>query len=132
MFEKTVVGCFVRIGTVTTRLPPCLTVGVGIGQKDGRSIYRFAEIAGVKTGKVQVAPARVLSLHLMQQYNLGKTRTNLAIVLRHGDQERPFRMEYVSNQGPTDQEVSDPLSHSWCLLCHSIASGRQKHMTVQP
>lgn len=63
------VGCFVRIG---------------IGMNNGRSVYRIAEVIDVcETGKV---------------YQLGPTRTNKGLRLRHGAQERVFRLEFVSNQ----------------------------------
>lgn len=68
-FKRAVVGCYVRIG---------------IGQNHGRSVYRIAEIVDVcETGKV---------------YQLGPTRTNKGLRLRHGAQERVFRLEFVSNQ----------------------------------
>uniref|UniRef100_A0A4W3GVS4 RNA polymerase-associated protein RTF1 homolog n=1 Tax=Callorhinchus milii TaxID=7868 RepID=A0A4W3GVS4_CALMI len=68
-FSKTVVGCFVRIG---------------IGNSKGKPVYRVAEITGVvETGKV---------------YQLGSTRTNKGLQLRHGSDERVFRLEFVSNQ----------------------------------
>lgn len=51
---------------------------------NGRSIYRIAEIIDVcETGKV---------------YQLGPTKTNKGLRLRHGSQERVFRLEFVSNQ----------------------------------
>lgn len=37
-------------------------------------------------------------------YNVGKTRTNKSLKLRHGHQERIFRMEYVSNNTFTEGE----------------------------
>lgn len=68
-FKRTVIGCFVRIG---------------IGMNHGRSIYRIAEIVDVcETGKI---------------YQLGHTRTNKGLRLRHGSSERVFRLEFVSNQ----------------------------------
>ena len=68
-FKNTVLGCFVR---------------VGIGNHNGRAVYRVAEITDVvETGKV---------------YQLGPTRTNKGLRLRHGAQERVFRLEFVSNQ----------------------------------
>ncbi|XP_034948817.1 RNA polymerase-associated protein Rtf1 [Chelonus insularis] len=74
-FDRIVRGCFVRIG---------------IGNNNGRPVYRVAEISGVvETGKV---------------YQLGKTRTNKGLRLRHGTQERVFRLEFVSNQEFTDSE----------------------------
>ncbi|XP_028417681.1 RNA polymerase-associated protein RTF1 homolog [Dendronephthya gigantea] len=80
-FEELVKGCFVRIG---------------IGQNEGRSIYRVAQIMGVvETAKV---------------YNLGGTRTNKGLKLKHGQQERVFRLEFVSNQAFTDSEFGRWLS----------------------
>ncbi|ESP00988.1 hypothetical protein LOTGIDRAFT_53767, partial [Lottia gigantea] len=74
-FKKTVVGAFVRIG---------------IGNHDGRAIYRVAEIIDVvETAKI---------------YQLGTTRTNKGLKLRHGAAERVYRLEFVSNQDFTDTE----------------------------
>jgi len=74
-FKRAVVGCFVRIG---------------IGMHNSKSVYRIAEIIDVcETGKV---------------YQLGPTRTNKGLRLRHGAQERVFRLEFVSNQDFTDSE----------------------------
>lgn len=67
--KRAIVGCFVR---------------VGIGMNNGRSVYRIAEIIDVcETGKI---------------YQLGSTKTNKGIRLKHGAQERVFRIEFVSNQ----------------------------------
>ena len=80
-FEDLVKGCFVRIG---------------IGQNEGRSIYRVAQILGVvETAKV---------------YSLGSTRTNKGLRLKHGKQERVFRLEFVSNQSFTETEFGRWLS----------------------
>ncbi|XP_078480967.1 RNA polymerase-associated protein RTF1 homolog isoform X1 [Ciona intestinalis] len=74
-FRETCIGCFVRIG---------------IGNHNGRPVYRIAEILDVvETAKV---------------YQLGKTRTNKGLRLRHGQQERVFRLEFVSNSEFTDSE----------------------------
>ncbi|XP_025157308.1 RNA polymerase-associated protein RTF1 homolog isoform X2 [Harpegnathos saltator] len=74
-FDRVVQGCFVRIG---------------IGNNNGKPVYRVAEISGVcETGKI---------------YQLGGTRTNKGLKLRHGAQERVFRLEFVSNQEFTDSE----------------------------
>lgn len=74
-FDKVATGCFVRIG---------------IGNHNGKPVYRVAEISGVcETGKV---------------YALGSTRTNKGLKLRHGAQERVFRLEFVSNQEFTENE----------------------------
>ncbi|XP_012277263.1 RNA polymerase-associated protein Rtf1 [Orussus abietinus] len=74
-FERIVQGCFVRIG---------------IGNNNGKPVYRVAEVSGVcETGKI---------------YQLGGTRTNKGLKLRHGAQERVFRLEFVSNQEFTESE----------------------------
>ncbi|XP_033214746.1 RNA polymerase-associated protein Rtf1-like [Belonocnema kinseyi] len=74
-FDRVVQGCFVRIG---------------IGNNNGRPVYRVAEISGVcETAKI---------------YQLGGTRTNKGLKLRHGAQERVFRLEFVSNQEFTESE----------------------------
>ncbi|KAM3968884.1 RNA polymerase-associated protein Rtf1 [Aphomia sociella] len=74
-FARVVNGCYVRIG---------------IGNNNGNPVYRVAEIIDVyETAKV---------------YNLGGTRTNKGLKLRHGTQDRVFRLEFVSNQEFTDSE----------------------------
>lgn len=74
-FERVVRGCFVRIG---------------IGNHDGRAVYRIAEIMDVvETAKV---------------YQLGGARTNKGLKLRHGLAERVYRLEFVSNQDFSDSE----------------------------
>ncbi|KAM9476543.1 RNA polymerase-associated protein RTF1 homolog isoform 1-T1 [Clarias gariepinus] len=74
-FAKTVTGCFVRIG---------------IGNCSSKPVYRVAEIVDVvETGKV---------------YQLGSTRTNKGLQLRHGNDTRVFRLEFVSNQEFTESE----------------------------
>ncbi|KAK7505509.1 hypothetical protein BaRGS_00003254 [Batillaria attramentaria] len=74
-FNTVVVGCYVRIG---------------IGNHEGRAVYRVAEIIGVvETAKI---------------YQLGTTRTNKGLRLRHGAAERVYRLEFVSNQDFTDSE----------------------------
>lgn len=77
-FNDTVEGCFVRIG---------------IGKNDsGTYMYRAAQIVGVVIRQAS--------------YNLGKTRTKKGLLLKHGTQERQFRMEYVSNAPITDSEFT--------------------------
>lgn len=74
-FKNTVIGCFVRIG---------------IGNHEGRPVYRVAEIIEVvETAKI---------------YQLGSTKTNKGIRLRHGNAERVYRLEFVSNQDFTESE----------------------------
>ncbi|KAL0273497.1 UNVERIFIED_CONTAM: hypothetical protein PYX00_006144 [Menopon gallinae] len=76
-FSRVVTGCFVRIG-------------IGNNNGSGKPVYRVAEISGVcETGKI---------------YQLGSTRTNKGLKLRHGAQERVFRLEFVSNQEFTESE----------------------------
>lgn len=61
-------------------------------------IYRIAEImAVVKTPRF---------------YQFGTTRTNKSLILRHGDEEHTFRMEYISNQAVTDAEFKQ-----WFQIC---------------
>ena len=53
-------------------------------------MYRIAEILEVcDTPKI---------------YSIGKSRTNKGLKLRHGHQERVFRIEFVSNNSFTDME----------------------------
>ncbi|XP_070579046.1 RNA polymerase-associated protein RTF1 homolog [Ptychodera flava] len=74
-FTQTVKGCYVRIG---------------IGTNDGRPVYRVGEITDVvETAKI---------------YSLGSTKTNKGLRLRHGIQERVFRLEFVSNQDISESE----------------------------
>ncbi|XP_074032878.1 RNA polymerase-associated protein Rtf1 [Leptinotarsa decemlineata] len=78
-FDRIAKGCYVK---------------VGIGQHNNAPVYRVAEVIGVyETAKI---------------YNLGKTKTNKGLKVRHGTQERVFRLEFVSNQ-----EFSDPEYHKW-------------------
>lgn len=65
-----------------------------------KPVYRVAEIVGVvETAKV---------------YNIGKCRTNKGLKLKHGTQERVFRLEFISNQDFTDSEYE-----AWKKVCHS-------------
>ncbi|XP_030854817.1 RNA polymerase-associated protein RTF1 homolog [Strongylocentrotus purpuratus] len=74
-FPRTTIGCFVRIG---------------IGQNNGRPVYRVAEIIDVvETAKI---------------YPLGATRTNKGLKLKYASQERVFRLEFVSNQDFSETE----------------------------
>lgn len=67
-------------------------VRIGIGQYQGRSVYRAAEIVDVvETGKV---------------YLVGKIRTNIGTKLRFGKEERVFRLEFISNQRISPQEFT--------------------------
>lgn len=83
IFESTVVNCFVRIS---------------IGNNGQKPVYRVAEIVGVvETGKI---------------YTLGTTRTNRGLRLKHGTQERVFRLEFISNQEFTETEFN-----KWVEIC---------------
>lgn len=75
IFERIVMNCFVRIS---------------IGNNGQKPVYRVAEIVGiVETAKI---------------YHLGKSRTNKGLRLKHGSQERVFRLEFISNQEFTESE----------------------------
>ena len=64
----------------------------GIGQHQGKSVYRVAEIVDVvETGKI---------------YIVGKQRTNVGLKLKFGKQERVFRLEFISNQHIMPQEFA--------------------------
>ncbi|XP_055372339.1 RNA polymerase-associated protein Rtf1 [Condylostylus longicornis] len=83
IFEKTVLNSFVRIS---------------IGNNNQRPVYRAAEVVGVvETAKI---------------YQLGKLRTNRGLKLKHGSQERVFRLEFISNQDFTDSEFD-----KWREMC---------------
>lgn len=76
-FAKWVVGCFVRIG-------------IGNNAADGKPVYRVAEIVDVcETAK---------------EYTLDKTRTNKGLKLRHGENDRVFRLAFISNQDFSESE----------------------------
>lgn len=76
-FERIAKGCFIKIG---------------IGQNNSLPVYRVAEVMGVyETAKI---------------YKLGNTRTNKGLRIRHGTQDRIFRLEFVSNQEFTDTEYN--------------------------
>lgn len=82
-FDRVVSGCFVRIN---------------IGNSNNRPVYRVCEVAGVvETPKI---------------YLLGKSRTNKGLRLKHGNSERVFRLEFVSNQ-----EFSDSEFDKWRTEC---------------
>ncbi|XP_058829727.1 RNA polymerase-associated protein Rtf1 [Topomyia yanbarensis] len=88
MFDQVVLNCFVRIN---------------IGNNNGRPVYRVAEIVGVvETAKI---------------YHLGKGRTNKGFRLKHGSQERVFRLEFISNQDFTDSEYQ-----KWLSVCEATGT----------
>ncbi len=71
IFNKTVVGSFVRIN-------------IGNNASTGKVVYRVAEITEVvETAKI---------------YQFGNGRTNKGVKLKHGIQERVFRLEFDSNR----------------------------------
>lgn len=83
-FDRLVVNCFVRI-----------TIG---NNNINQPVYRCAEIVGVvETAKI---------------YVLGKHRTNKGLRLRHGQSDRVFRLEFISNQDVTDSEFN-----KWKEVC---------------
>lgn len=90
-FPKVSRGCFVRIG---------------IGNNTSGPVYRVAEVMDVvETGKV---------------YTLGNTRTNKGLKLRHGNAERVYRLEFISNQPFSDSEFNmwkEACEKHVCLMC---------------
>ncbi|OZC06039.1 Plus-3 domain protein [Onchocerca flexuosa] len=86
-FNKTVIGCFVRIG---------------IGKnKEGRSVYR------VKFNYIPNCAAQILDVvETAKVYQLENTRTNKGLKLKHGEEERVYRLEFVSNSEFTNQEFN--------------------------
>jgi RNA polymerase-associated protein RTF1 len=103
-FKQVACGCFVRIG---------------IGLNQGISIYRVAQIVDVvETAKV---------------YQLGNTKTNKGFKLKHGGEERTYRLEFVSNQPFTDDEFKrwkDTLNKA-DLNPPSIREIENKHKELQ-
>lgn len=88
MFDQIVLNSFVRIN---------------IGNNNGRPVYRVAEIVGVvETAKI---------------YQFGKCRTNKGFRLKHGSQERVFRLEFISNQDFTDSEYQ-----KWLSVCEATGT----------
>ena len=105
-FKDIVVGAFVRIG---------------IGNHDGRPVYRVAEVVGVND--------------MPKVYNLGGTRTNKGLRLKHGLQERIFRMEYVSNSSFTDTEFRKWIAEVCVCVCAWVGGrmrerGRERKCAV--
>lgn len=88
-FAKMAVGCFVRIG---------------IGNKDGRPIYQVGtpkivtHVAFVKIAQITEV------LETPKVYEVEKTRTNKGLKLKHGQDSRTYRLEFVSNSDFTDNE----------------------------
>uniref|UniRef100_A0A7E4V2I8 Plus3 domain-containing protein n=1 Tax=Panagrellus redivivus TaxID=6233 RepID=A0A7E4V2I8_PANRE len=76
-FDKSILGCFVRIN---------------VGQVRGDPVYRAAQIIAV--------------VESSKQYVLEDTKTDKAIRLKHGLDERVYRCNYVSNQPITENEFA--------------------------
>uniref|UniRef100_A0A0V0G5C4 Putative rna polymerase-associated protein rtf1 n=1 Tax=Triatoma dimidiata TaxID=72491 RepID=A0A0V0G5C4_TRIDM len=98
-FSRVVQGCFVRIG---------------IGNHNGKPVYRVAQISDVvETAKI---------------YQLGETRTNKGLRLRHGTQERVFRLEFISNQ-----EFTEPEFLKWRDTCekHNVDLPSVEHVEAK-
>lgn len=87
IFKTTVVGCFVRI-----------SIGQNVGR--GVPVYRVAEVVDVcETAKV---------------YNVGSSRTNVGLRLKHGKDSKVFRAEFVSNKPFTEGEFG-----KWKSACET-------------
>lgn len=85
-FDRIVTNCFVRV-----------SIGNNVSHAP---VYRVAEIVGVvETGKI---------------YSLGKNRTNKGLRLRHGQSDRVFRLEFISNQ-----DFSDTEFEKWKTVCQA-------------
>lgn len=76
-FKKVAIGCYVRIG---------------IGNNKGMPVYQIAEVVDV--------------IESQKVYQLGTTRTNKGLKLRHGTDERDYRLEFISNQPFTEDEFN--------------------------
>ncbi|XP_054162672.1 RNA polymerase-associated protein RTF1 homolog [Oppia nitens] len=84
-FNTTIIGCFVRIG-------------IGLDPTNKKNRYVVAQISDVvETAKV---------------YNLGQTRTNRGIKLKHARQtEKVYRLEYVSDSAYEQKEFDQWLEN---------------------
>ncbi|KAL1920849.1 uncharacterized protein VTP21DRAFT_11484 [Calcarisporiella thermophila] len=78
-FNKTVIGCFVR-------------VLLGESKEKQGGVYRIAQIIDVKEGG--------------RKYMIGKTCTDKHLVLKHGKAEKLFNMSIISNQNFTEREYN--------------------------
>lgn len=77
------IGCFVKIG-IGSRLN---------SELKAVQVYRVTQVVDVTEGP--------------KVYNLGQSRTNKVFKLRHGNDYRNFRLEFVSNSEFTDAEFND-------------------------
>lgn len=87
-FDDLCPGFFVRIGLFTYFFLYLISFK-GIGVHNGKSVYRVAEIKGVKEGN--------------KLYHMGKTSTFKLLQLQHANSSaKHFTMEHVSNQPITE------------------------------
>ncbi|CRK92996.1 CLUMA_CG006588, isoform A [Clunio marinus] len=106
IFEKTVVGCFVRIN-------------IGNNNSTQKLVYRVAEItAVVETPKI---------------YAFGTGRTNKGLKLKHATQERVFRLEFVSNQDFTESEFEKwkEICEKFSVIMPTVDLIEQKRRDIQ-
>ncbi|CAK8679220.1 unnamed protein product [Clavelina lepadiformis] len=75
IFKETVLGCYVR---------------VWVGEEESRPPYVMAEIVDV--------------VQTVKSYQLGKVRTNVGLMLKHGQHKRVFTLQCMSNSDFTDSE----------------------------
>jgi len=81
IFKRTAIGCFVRIG-----------IGNDPTSQNNKPVYRVAEIVEIcETAKT---------------YSVGKAKTNIGLKLKHGKDERVFRVAFVSNHPFSDSEFN--------------------------
>lgn len=82
-------------------------VRIGIGKQ----IYRVAEVVGV--------------VETVKVYQFGGTRTNKALMLKHGGEEKLFRMETISNQQFTPSEFN-----KWLEACGQAGLSLPKKASI--
>ncbi|XP_076825986.1 RNA polymerase-associated protein RTF1 homolog [Clavelina lepadiformis] len=75
IFKETVLGCYVR---------------VWVGEDESRPPYVMAEIVDV--------------VQTVKSYQFGKVRTNVGLMLKHGQHKRIFTLQCMSNSDFTDSE----------------------------
>jgi RNA polymerase-associated protein RTF1 len=83
-FNDLAIGCYVR---------------VGIGQNNGISVYRvsFKSFCMFIYSNIQIAEIMDV-VETAKVYTVEKTRTNKGLKLKHGADQKVYRLEFISNQ----------------------------------
>ncbi|GAB1286747.1 RNA polymerase-associated protein RTF1 homolog [Apodemus speciosus] len=111
-FAKTVTGCFVRIGIGNHNSKPVYRDRVSL-YSPGFLRTQSVDQAGLELRNLLASASQGLGLKVAEitgvvetakVYQLGGTRTNKGLQLRHGNDQRVFRLEFVSNQEFTESE----------------------------